>query len=183
MLTVTAAIVSHERPKKLKNMVYQIENQTEPFDVIKLYVSGYEPEELSWCKYPVSFQPDRRDWGHEKRSIAMNECTTDYILCASDDDIYLYHFLQKMKEKAEETKADIIYCNFRTQGRANSQPYIDAQPIYRSITNGCMLVKSDLIKRVPYTYREYAADGRWVDEAIKAGATTAKVDECLFFHY
>jgi hypothetical protein len=181
-MTTTVAIVSHERLKKLRHMVYQLENQTEPFDQIKLYVSGYEPEELSWCKYPISYQPDRKDWGHEKRAIAMNECNTDYIVCASDDDIYLYHFLAKMKAKAMETQADIVYCNFRTNAKGDA-PYVDSRPQFQYITNGNMIIKTELAKRVPYSYREYGADGRWVDDAIRAGATTAKVEECLFFHY
>ena len=92
-ITITAAILTHERPKKIKNMIYQLENQTERFDKIKIYASGYDEEEFNWCKYDVEYQPDKKDWGHAKRAAAINECDTDYILCACDDDIYLYHFL------------------------------------------------------------------------------------------
>lgn len=183
MLTVTAAIISHARPKKLPFMVYQVENQIEPYDKIKLYVSGYEPEQLAWCKYPISYQHDRNDWGHQKRAIACSDCDTDYIVCCNDDDIYLFHFLQRLKEKAEQTKADIVYNNFYAHNRAGTQPYIDAKPEYRHITSGCMMIKTEFIHKHPNTYSNYGADGWWVNDAIKAGATTAKVDECLSFHY
>ena len=182
-LTVTAAIASHARPKKLPFMVYQLENQIEPFDKIKLYVSGYEPEELSWCKHPISYQHDRNDWGHEKRAMACAECDTDYIVCCSDDDIYLFQFLQELKKKAEKTNADIVYNNFYAHNRRGSNPYIDAKPQYRHITNGCMLIKTEFVHKHPYNYRVYGADGKWVDDAVKFGAKTAKVDECLSFHY
>lgn len=178
---ISVAIVSHEREKKLIHMIRQWEEQTFPVSELRIFASGYDDDFLSKIKHPVIKCPDRKDWGHEKRTEAMHTFTGDYIICSSDDDIYLYHFLDKMNNKAEETKADIIYCNFRTWNA--NRTYVNSKPKRGSITNGCMMLSKKLCEELPYISRGYASDGLYVDEAVARGYTTAKVDECLFFHY
>jgi hypothetical protein len=184
MSTITAAIVTHQRPKQLKFMVWMLENQTELFDEIKIYASGYDEDELSWVKYPISYQPDKKDWGHEKRAMAMNEAETDYVLCASDDDIYPYHFLEQMKKGVEDSQADIIACDFRTQREADGEPYHTAEPKLGGVTSGSMIIKTSFVKNIcSYDHRDFGADGKFAQDAISKGGTFYRVPELLFFHY
>jgi len=123
---ITAAIVSHNRETQLRNMIWQLESQIEPFAEIKLYVSGYEEEALKDLekKYKVSFQPDKKDWGHDKRALAIKECETKYILCASDDDIYTYHFTEAvMKGMDKDPDCQLYATDWRTQRESHFKHY------------------------------------------------------------
>jgi hypothetical protein len=193
MSEITAAIVSHNRRKQLENMIWQLENQIEPFAQIKLYVSGYEDGELDHLakKYRISYQPDKKDWGHDKRAIAINECETKFIVTASDDDIYVYHFTQAMQRTIDLVgDAQVYVCNWRTQREESSGTYgyhdmsKEGEPRVGAVTSGCMVLDAEFIRsKQLYTTRDFGADGQLYVNISQAGGKIVQVPYTLFFHY
>ena len=189
MSEITAAIVSHGRKEQLFNMVWQLEHQIVPFKEIKIYVSGYDLKELEELalKYKITDCRDSKDWGHEKRSTAINECITPYILCVNDDDIYPYHFTEAITKAMEKDPGAQIYAtDWRTQKEAdaNYYGYHIARPQVNHITSGCMVLDADFVRKFQcYKARDYGADGKLAEEIITMGGRFVRVPYTAFFHY
>ncbi len=183
-MTVTVAVITHDRLKKLEHILYCIYEQTVQPDKVVVYYSGYDGNELDDLqdKYRCEWksQPDRKDWGHDKRAKALQECTTDWIVTMNDDDQYPFVFLEFMLQHARPNKAGIVYCDFAT--RTNVDFFVEAKLERGHITNGCMLISREAAK-VPYEHRTYAGDWFYVEECIKRGVIFSKLSKLLFFAY
>jgi hypothetical protein len=186
MASLTVAVITHDRLKKLEHLLYELKEQTQQPDKVVVYCSGYEDDVVDYLRgkykhFTFSVQPNRKDWGHEKRAIAFQECETDYITTINDDDQYPFVFLEMMMKEAKLSKAGIVYCDFAT--RTQPQFWIDAKLERGSITNGCMLITNQVAKTVPYKHRTYAGDWYFVEDCINAGVTFSKVPHTLAFCY
>lgn len=186
-MEVSAVIVSHNREEQLRNMIWQLENQTKQFKSIELYVSGYKDQlkDLE-SKYTIHYEPDRKDWGHEKRAKAIQDCKSEYILCASDDDIYPYHFLELVLKHSEtEPGHDIYAVDWRTQRESDSLSlgYHIAEPRIGGVTSGCMVIKVSKANEVGYRHRDFGADGRFCVDMVEHNASFSRVPYTAFFHY
>jgi len=188
-MDISAAIVSHNRKKGLLNTIYQLENQIVPFKEIKLYVSGYEDGELAELekKYKISYERDMKDWGHDKRAKAVNECTTKYILCASDDDVYTYHFTEAVyKYVLSEPGGQVYATDWRTQRESHTDyfGYHIAEPRMGGVTSGCMVLDAEFVRSKDcYTFRDFGADGRMCTDIVSKGGKFVRVPYICFFHY
>jgi hypothetical protein len=185
-MTTTIAVITHDRFKKLNHLLYEIGEQTVQPDRVEIYASGYDSTQIddlikSYPDYEVLVHPDKKDWGHDKRAIALTNCQTDYIVTMNDDDQYPYVFLEFMLNHAKITRADIVYCDFAT--RTQEQFLVDAKLERGSITNGCMLIGRKIANRVPYDHRTYAGDWYFVEECIKRKVKFEKLALPLFFAY
>lgn len=186
MSTLTVAVISHDRLKKLEHLLYELKEQTLQPDKVVVYCSGYESDVIDYLKnkyihFTISPQPDRKDWGHEKRAIAFQECDTDYIATINDDDQYLFIYLEWMMQAAKLSNAGITYCDFAT--RTQPDFWVPAKLERGAISNGCMLLKNEVVKRIPYRHRTYAGDWFFVDDCMKAGITFHHVPHTMAFFY
>lgn len=185
-MSVTVAVITHDRLKKLEYLLYQISEQTTQPDKVEVYHSGYDDGELNILqnKYPnYNFisQPDKKDWGHDKRAVALQHCTTDWIVTMNDDDQYPFVFLEFMLQAGKTSEADVVYCDFAT--RTNESFFVNAELERGHITNGCMLINQRVALSIPYSHRTYAGDWFFVEECVRSGVRFHKLDMCLFFAY
>lgn len=185
-MSVTVAVITHDRLRKLEHILYVISEQTIQPDKVEVYYSGYDGNELDnlqdkYINFEWLSQPDRKDWGHEKRSIALQKCTTDWIVTMNDDDQYPFVFLEFMLQHAKLNPADIIYCDFAT--RTNPDFFVEAKLERGHITNGCMLINQRVALGIPYTHRTYAGDWFFVEDCIKHDAKFSKLSKMLFYAY
>lgn len=185
-MSVTIAVITHDRLRKLEHLLYIISEQTVQPDRVEVYYSGYEDGQLSLLKekYPNHtwiVQQDKKDWGHDKRANALQHCTTDWIVTMNDDDQYPFVFLEFMLQHAKLNKAGVVYCNFAT--RTNENFFIDAKLERGHITNGCMLISQKVATTIPYSHRLYAGDWYFVEDCMKSGVVFSKLDKLLFFAY
>lgn len=185
-MSVTVAVITHDRLKKLEHLLYLISEQTVQPDQVEVYYSGYEGGELDnlQMKFPAHIwisQPDKKDWGHDKRAVALQRCTTDWIVTMNDDDQYPFVFLEFMLQEAKISQADIVYCDFAT--RTNPDFFVEAKLERGHITNGCMLINQRVALSIPYSHRTYAGDWFFVEECKNSGVKFSKLSKCLFFAY
>lgn len=185
-MTVTVAVITHDRVRKLEHILYVISEQTVQPDRVEVYYSGYDDGELDTLqdKYPAYIwmsQPDRKDWGHDKRAKALKSCETDWIVTMNDDDQYPFVFLEFMLQHAKLHECGIVYCDFAT--RTNEQFFVEAKLERGHITNGCMLISRQVALSIPYDHRTYAGDWFFVEECVRQGVVFSKLNKLLFFAY
>jgi hypothetical protein len=184
-MSVTVAVITHDRLEKLKHILYVISEQTVQPDKVEVYYSGYGDEldslQDKYQHFTWSSQPDKKDWGHDKRAKALERCETDWIVTMNDDDQYPFVFLEFMLQHAKVNPAGIVYCDFCT--RTNPDFFIEAKLERGHITNGCMLISKETAHSVPYEHRTYAGDWFFVEECIRRGVTFSKLNRMLFFAY
>ena len=184
-MSVTVAVITHDRLKKLEHILYVISEQTVQPERIEVYYSGYSDElDALQEKYPSCIwmsQPDRKDWGHDKRAVALQHCTTDWIVTMNDDDQYPFVFLEFMLQHAKLNKADIVYCDFAT--RTSEKFFIEAKLERGHITNGCMLINQRVALSIPNEHRTFSGDWLYVEDCLRSGVTFSKLPMLLFFAY
>jgi hypothetical protein len=187
MHTLTVAIISHDRLKKLEHMIYEMSEQTLQADKLMVYCSGYDDATLSMLKekYPTIIfdkQPDKKDWGHDKRALSFIDCDTDYICNVNDDDQYPFVYLEwMMREFDNNPEAQVVYCDFGL--RTREEFFITAAPVCGYITNGNMMFKKEVVKQIPYKHRLYAGDWWFVKDCLDAGIKFHHLEKTLAFLY
>ena len=159
-LRFTAIITTHQHD--IGHIMGVLARQTQsPDEVIVMYS---DLPEISFCgnlPFPVKFarvQPNRNDWGHEKRDLALEMgLGGDYLGFFNADDWYDPTYIEKMMEAAERTKAGFVYCAW------NISP---CEPKNDSSTSGNFIVLYEIAWRVGWKGRHYEADGQFINEVV-----------------
>lgn len=177
---ITAVVTSHDNVRGLELTLAQIREQNLQPSEILVYASdtplqAKRFEDLYGCK--VSFEPNRRDWGHEKRAKGLEEATGRWVWFVNDDDDYSIQFLDKLY--AEREGADIVACHF--EGKTGKM-HTDIRLKTTYITSGNFIVRSKLAKRVGWNHRRYVGDGLFAEDLLKEGARLKVVPELLYWH-
>ena len=174
----SAIVVSHANETGLRKMLGNLMYQTRKPDEIVVLVSGLGASRLGKLReqYPeITFhaRDDRQDWGHEKRAEGVLIASKDYLGFFNDDDSYTLDYIEKMMRAVDGY--DVAYCDW------NKIPGCDFA--LRSSTSGNYIVRTGLAREVGYNWRDYMADGRFIEDLNEAGAAVApKVEEILYFH-
>lgn len=104
----------------------------------------------------------------------------DYLSFPSDDGYYVPRFLETMLQAAP---ADLIYCDCVYDGYGKKYEFWDAEPKLGLIDKGGFLVKREVFPGFNGAPEgPCAADGWMIEQAVKYGATTAKVPGILWIH-
>ena len=176
--TFTAVATVHENNDGWQYMLLNLEEQTRrPDELIVLY-SGVDPIHI-WGSMKFnrglwSPQPNKNDWGHDKRAKGLMRAKGDYVGFFNDDDSYDLRYIEKMMIAAEMSGADAVYCDW------SGIPSCDF--CLGSSTSGNYIVRTELGRQVGYTDRHYEADGTFIDKIREAADRVVKVPELLYWH-
>lgn len=177
-MTFTAVVTSHDNPEGLAYILRNLEQQTRRPDEVLVYVSDtLGSNAFAFARRfglnLLSFQPNRNDWGHEKRALGLERATGDYVGFFNDDDMYDLSYIAMMMAEAE-AGADAVYCDW--SGISNCTFCLG------SSTSGNYIVRTALAREVGYTDRHYEADGTFIDRIRESGARIVKVPQLLYWH-
>lgn len=169
----TAIVTSHNNDAGLRRILGNLKYQTRPPDEILVYVS--ESGDLMRLRedFPQAFffrEPNREDWGHEKRAKGVEMAGEEWLGFFNDDDSYEPDYLEKMLAYPE---ADIVYCNWNGH---------NASLALGSSTSGNFIVRSGFARRIGYKHRAYEADGLFLEDLKRLNPRTQKVSESLYRH-
>lgn len=171
MTTVSAVVICHADRPQLDQALDALKAQTQPPDEVIVTVC---------CMDTVGIQADvvlldqhRDDWGQSKCDIGIRLATMEYVGLFSSDDGYEPTYLERMSKET----ADLVHCDFIHMGSP-----MRSVPETNRITRGCYLVRTRVAQRVGYNHRDYAGDGRFVEDLIEAGASEVNVPETLHIH-
>lgn len=169
-------MVSHGNPTGLRKMLGNLMYQTRKPDQTAVLVSGTDSvvvaelrEDFPHATFHV--REDRQDWGHAKRAEGIEIATGDYLAFFNDDDSYELDFIETMLEAVDGY--DVAYCAW------NRIPECEFRTC--SSTSGNYIVRTGLARQVGYAGRDYSADGTFIEDLKRAGATIApKVNRILY---
>lgn len=172
-MLVTAVITAHGNTRQLNAFMDQMMLQTyQPLEKL-VFVSG-----VNIVDHPNMYLcPNRNDWGHEKRSIGLHLAHGEYVGFFNADDKYDPTYIETLVEYAKG--ADLVYCDFYSH---LFNGVVKSAPKLQKITSGNFLCKRELAQKVGYNHRVYEADGLFIQDLIKAGATHRRVPKVLYWH-
>lgn len=123
------------------------------------------------------------------RNKGLDVCHGEYVALLDSDDYYKPEMLQKMVERAEETKADIIYCSYELvdeQGEKVCNDFIVPeqtdfeQSLIRSvITCSSVLITRELAKNNRFPTDMYHEDIALWFQLLRDGAKARGVTQVL----
>ncbi|WP_330202130.1 glycosyltransferase [Cyanobacterium sp. DS4] len=173
--TVTIAIICHEQ--NIEGIKRIIERQIKKPDNIVLYYSNeyFGDAPLEW---KIVKCPNLNDWGHGKCKQAIEEATSDFICFFNADSYYEDNYLSEMMKRAREG-FDVVLCDFKHRPDSN---VIVAHPIIGGTDRGNVLVCIKEARRVGYNYSIYEADGLFIQDMVKQGASWIRVNKCLYIN-
>lgn len=120
------------------------------------------------------------DWGQSKCDAAIRLATSDYLMfCAVDDD-YDPTFIEKCVYGTQMGKYDLVLAGFTSTKFGLTVP--NSEPIEGRVTRGSFIVSREAAKTIGYNHRDYAADGKFVEDIARHVMWTA-VPELLHFHH
>jgi hypothetical protein len=170
MPTFTAIVTSHSFERGLRHMLGNLRYQTRPPDETLVYVSGACDLERIREEFPeakIVAVEDEQDWGHAKRELGIKDASCEYLGFFNDDDRYHPSYVEKMLAHAP---AGAVYCDWNIDG---------CEFRLGSSTSGNFIVLSRIAKEIGYPWRDYCADGYFINE-IAARTTPVKVTETLY---
>jgi hypothetical protein len=127
----------------------------------------------------ISSSPMRyADWGHSLRARTIpNLDNSRYTLITNGDNYYTPVFIREMTKYEE----DLIYCDF-IHSHQEYRRMFETHLVISQIDCGALIVKTDIVKRIGWNYRNFAADWEFVREVMELNPTTRKVEKTLFVH-
>lgn len=127
------------------------------------------------------------------RQTGLDAATGDYVIHADPDDWVEPGMISQLVEKAEETSADMITCDFFFNGTYHSLLYQNEKELLKKLVDiqiicVCwnVLVRRDFIIRnnISFTpdWLSYSEDFLFMCRLLNAGAKTAHLSQA-FYHY
>lgn len=176
MPTFTAIVTAHESESGLRRAISDLLTwQVRKPDEIIVLASDIDLTALRKEFPSVTFheEPNKNDWGHDKRAKGLDLASGDYIGWFNHDDSCHPDYVQEMMELAESGN-DVVYCGWSK----------DPRPSYRSAssTSGNYIVSTATAREAKYTDRHYEADGTFIDRISKLTQKIAFCNRVLYFH-
>lgn len=176
-------LTAHNNDEKIFNLINDLKNQTFKnffcFLIFsssdRIYVEKVINTPLNWLGWLED--ENYNDFGHEKRAKGLAISNKKYTCFFNCDDRYSNIYFEKLITKAEKENLDLVFCNEGGKWKINTSPKIGA------ISSGGFIVKTSFAKKVGYNYRNYTADGKFVEDLVKNGAKWGKINEFLWEHY
>jgi hypothetical protein len=184
---VTIICTSYRGPSQAMLLALSFINQTYQKWVLHFMNDGSDP---STREAVESLKDDRIRyhesetvngyWGHPNREWGLAFVDTPYMMWTNHDNYYVPTFLQEMLDKLESDDSDFVYCDMVH----SHQKYniLRTWPAVGGVDMGAFIVKSKIAKKIGFPYRDFCADGRFVEDVVSSGAKISKVEKFLFVH-
>ena len=130
------------------------------------------------------------DWGHTPREYGIYQNNCEWTIITGYDNYYVPIFLERFHKAIEmHSDCDFVFCDFILNHIINGRPYngyINSKLEVGRIDIGNFAVKSDLLRKVGFPFREYAADWKLVETLIpmikERQKSIIKIPETLYVH-
>lgn len=192
MVNIIAVTYNHN--ESLKCFINSIKSQTNPNWKLFIIHDGpnqplkeelinenYLTDNIIFIEHPVRTE----NYGHLLRKWSLeNLDLIGRVLLTNADNYYTPNLVEEVLKYNE----DLIYFNVvhshhnRTNHNKSSYGFMNVSLEESKIDMGCVVVNSDLAKRVGFNSTIYNADWVYFDELLKTNPSIYKIDKVLFVH-
>lgn len=125
---------------------------------------------------------DTGNYGCANRQQAIDECTTDYIIQTSVQDVWMYQAVEFILKGLQDAP-DILIWN-SVNHLVGPCKVLDAQLAWSKLDWGNFAIRTDIAKQIPIRQTEYCADWLFVNDCIQKGLikTAKKLNNILTIH-
>jgi len=176
MATFTAVVTAHKDEAGLRRVLgdllaWQVRNPDEIIALAsEINLTSLRHEFPSVIFYE---EPNKEDWGHDKRAKGLGIATSDYVGWFNHDDSYSPDYIWEMMRHAEDGN-DVVYCAWS----GNETPKF----IFGSSTSGNYIVKTNIAIAAGYLDRHYQADGTFIDRISALNPSIKFISRVLYYH-
>ncbi len=129
---------------------------------------------ILWYHSPNRFN----DWGHTLRATGIGYLgDSKYTLITNADNYYMPTFIEEMANH----DLDAVICDF-VHSHQGYKHYFSTDIKISQIDCGAIIVRTDIVKKVGWNYRNFAADWEFIREVFELNPTWGKVEKTLFVH-
>jgi glycosyltransferase involved in cell wall biosynthesis len=192
MITIIAVTYNHV--ESLKCFINSIKNQTNDNWNLVIVHDGPNPslkEELKNENYlndKVSFieHPVRtNNYGHLLRRWSLDNVElSERVLLTNADNYYTPNLIEEVLKYDE----DFIYFNVihshknKSNHNKSSYGFMNTDLVSSKIDMGCVVIKSEIAKKVGFNSISYGADWDYFEDVLKTNPSILKIDKVLFVH-
>lgn len=119
-----------------------------------------------------------RDWG------IKNFIKNQYVLITNGDNYYTPNMIEEVLKRNEDfIYFDLVHShnNINNHNRS-TYGYMNTKLINSHIDMGCVIIKSDLVKKTGFNDISHAADWTYFKEILSKNPTIYKIDKILMVH-
>lgn len=118
-------------------------------------------------------EPNKEDWGHDKRAKGLDLATSDYVGWFNHDDSYNPDYISEMMRHAEDGN-DVVYCGWSKSSTPEFKSGIS--------TSGNYIVRTQVGRDAGYGDRHYEADGTFINRIAALTTFIKFVNRVLYYH-
>jgi hypothetical protein len=172
--TVTAVVLGHGDRAAVDGMVKQMRAQTVPPAEVIVCVCCMDAAGIDADLVVIDQHED--DVGQRLCDYGLRLATADAVMFANSDDDYDPRFVEVLSGHQDH----LVHCDYVSH--LHAEPVVESRPAVGHITRGSFLVDRPLAQRVGYRHRVYEADGLFIEDLVRVGATTHRVPLVLYRH-
>lgn len=191
---VNIIAVTYDHNESLKCFINSIKSQTNPNWKLFIIHDGpnqplnnelinerYLNDNIVFIEHPVRTQ----NYGHLLRKWSLENLELNGRVLLTNADNY---YTPNLVEEVLKCDEDFIYFNVahshKNKSNHNKSTYGFMNVLLEEskIDMGCVVVNSDLAKRIGFNSTIYNADWIYFDEILKTNPSTYKIDKILFVH-
>lgn len=142
---------------------------------------GYLTKNIQFFEHPVT----TNNYGHSLRSWALdNIVKSEYVLLTNADNYYVPIFVDEiLKYNKDFIYFDLVHDHpTKNNHNQSSYGYMNSKLQRGCIDMGCVVVKSDIAKKVGFNHRDYAADWHYFNDILKTNPSIQKINKILMIH-
>jgi len=147
----------------------------------KLKKLGYINNKVHFIEYSIR----TKNYGHILRKWALQNINLlDYVLLTNGDNYYT----PNMVNDVLDYDSDLIFFNcvhsHSSKFNHNNSNYgfMNCELIRGNIDMGCVVIKSELAKKVGFNDTSFSADWTYFKQVLEKNPTISKIDKVLFVH-
>jgi len=196
MLTISACTYGHT-PGQFLSFVGSLLSQTDQNFICQIWHDGPSHDKDRFNEFKdiledineeygnkfiwYSTKQRYNDYGHTLREMGLKEADTEFFHWTNLDNTYMPRFVELMMKQVTE-EVDLVVCNAVHNYAFGEYGLLKGYPMTNYIDFCNFIVRTDLAKAHGFPYRDFAADGQFIDAIMPKVRKWAKIEAILSVH-
>lgn len=187
--------VTYGHVEILKCFINSIKSQTNPNWALYIIHDGpntnlkkqledekyIDNDKIKFIEHPIRTE----NYGHLLRKWGLETLVqSEYVIITNGDNYYTPNMIDEvLKRKEDFIYFDCVHShNTPRNSNKSSYGHMISELRSSSLDMGCVVIKSNLAKKVGFNSIKFAADWIYFEEVLKTKPSVCKIDKILFVH-